>query len=130
MVASQTGKVVPFRSRAGAGTGARRVDQKAFLDAVYAATSLPVPAGDEETKLVASRLQVFGFIVIDEVTSQGTLRRLRPSESMRASPGRPWRVSKPRLDRPFAISIPETDEFLFEAPAAGEASTPVRLSIV
>lgn len=112
MSAYLTSNVIPFRRSAPAGLPKR--DQKSFMDAVYMAASLPVAAEDSDTKMMASRLQVFGFVVIDELTPEGELRRLRPSESMRAAPGRPWRVSKPSFERPFAISIPATDAFLFE----------------
>jgi hypothetical protein len=112
MLADTAGNVVPFRRPVA--YGAPRRDQKGLLDAVYSASSLPVGAGDRETKLMASRLQVFGFVVIDEVTSEGDLRRLRPSETMRAAAGRPWRVSKPSVNNPFAVAIPASDAFLFE----------------
>lgn len=122
MSADRAVNVVPFRRSVPGGVQSRdqradqRRDQRRLMDAIYSAASLPVAAGDRETKLMASRLQVFGFIVIDEITANGDLRRLRPSESMRASAARPWRVSKPSFERPFAVPIPETDAFLFEAP--------------
>ena len=112
MAVDGSGNVVPFRRQVGFARRPR--DQKGLLEAVYAAASLPVAASDCETKLTASRLQVFGFVVIDEVTSEGDLRRLRPSESMRAATERPWRVSKPSAGRPLAVSIPASDAFLFE----------------
>jgi hypothetical protein len=70
-------------------------DQHRFLDAVYAAGSLPVAADDRSTKVIATRLTIFGFVMIDEVQRDGTVRRLRPSEAVGASVARPWRVSKP-----------------------------------
>jgi hypothetical protein len=72
-----------------------RRDQKSFMDAVYAAGSLPVAAGDRATRVMATRLQVFGFVTIDEIQPDGTARRLRPSEAVKAQVDRPWRVSKP-----------------------------------
>lgn len=72
----------------------RSADQHHFLVAVYAAGSLPVAADDRSTKVIATRLTIFGFVTIDEVQGDGTVRRLRPSEAVRAS-ARPWRVSKP-----------------------------------
>lgn len=72
-----------------------RRDQKSFMDAVYAAGSIPVAAGDRATKAMATRLQVFGFVAIHEVQADGTARRLRPSEAVQAGSERPWRVSKP-----------------------------------
>lgn len=122
--------VVPFRrgfgqgSRRGQGLGshggwtpsAGRADQRGFMDAVYAVGSLPVSAEDRETKLMASRLQVYGFVVVDEVAADGTLRRLRPSEAIRVSRERPWRVSKASLESTRAVTIPVADRFLFEGP--------------
>lgn len=117
MSASALGNVVPFRRvRTGSEPGR---DQKGLLEAVYNAASLPVGAQDRATKLMASRLQVFGLVVVDEVTADGTLRRLRPSESMHAAPGRPWRVSKPSAARPFEVPGPATDAFLFEPARSG-----------
>jgi hypothetical protein len=85
---------------------ARAADQHHFLDAVYAAGSLPVAADDRSTKVIATHLTIFGFVTIDEVQGDGTIRRLRPSEAVRAS-ARPWRVSKPShraADRPRAAA--------------------------
>ncbi len=76
-------------------TSFQAADQHRFLDAVYAAGSLPVAADDRSTKVMATRLTIFGFVMIDEVQRDGTVRRLRPSEAVRASGARPWRVSKP-----------------------------------
>ena len=85
--------VVRFRGpRSRASTDA---DQHGFMDAVYAAGSLPVAAEDRSTKVMATRLTIFGFVVIDEVQTDGTARRLRPSEAIHASDAHPWRVSKP-----------------------------------
>jgi hypothetical protein len=110
-----TGNVVPFRRFKADGV---RRDQRALLDAVYAAGSLPIAASDRETKLIASRLQVFGFVAIDEVGGDGALRRLRASESMRAAGDRPWRVAKPSFGS-LAALIPDADRFLFDpSPAA------------
>lgn len=75
-------------------------DQKCFMDAVYTGGSLPVSADDRATKAMATRLQIFGFVTIEEVQPDGTTRRLRPSEAVEASPSRPWRVSRPTSWRP------------------------------
>ena len=95
-----------------------RRDQKSLMDAVYAAGSLTIGAGDRITKAMATRLTIFGFVVIDELQADGTVRRLRPSEAVHASTARPWRVSKPssryRLDEEW----PETDRELFAAQQA------------
>ena len=103
--------VVPFRSARR--TASPRRDQKGLMEAIYSAGSLPLQAGDRESKMMAARLQVFGFVVIDEIQSDGTLRRLRPSESIAGRTGRPWRVSKPSLSG-FAVGIPDAEGSLFE----------------
>ena len=65
------------------------------MDAVYTAGSLPIAAEDRSTKAMATRLTIFGFVVIDEVQADGTARRLRPSEAIHTSTAHPWRVSRP-----------------------------------
>ncbi|NBJ10438.1 hypothetical protein [Microvirga arsenatis] len=91
-----------------------RRDQKSLMDAVYAAGSLPIDAGDRATKAMAARLTISGFVVIDELRADGTLRRLRPSEAIHASTARPWHVSKPS-GRYSLVDAPETDRELFAA---------------
>ena len=76
------------------------------MEAVYSAGSLPVVADDRETKAMAARLQLFGFVVIEEVEADGTTRRLRSSEAVEASLARPWRVSKPSVGRK-GIGVPD-----------------------
>lgn len=71
-----------------------RIDQRRFLDAIYAARSLAVAAGDGVAKRMAARFAILGFVVIDEVEPDGAMRRLRPSECVGAESGRVWRVSK------------------------------------
>jgi hypothetical protein len=90
-------------------------DQGSLMDAVYAAGSLAVAAGDRATKVAATRLTIFGFVVIDEVQADGTARRLRPSEAYRASTSHPWRVSKPSGPYRVDHSLPATDAGLFAA---------------
>ena len=70
-------------------------DQKSLMDAVYGAGSRPIQADDRPAKVMASRLQVYGFVAVEEIQPDGTARRLRPSESIHAALDRPWRVSKP-----------------------------------
>jgi hypothetical protein len=127
-VSSEAGNVVPFRRRKAVMNGyhpddlaapspalarARR-DQRSLMDTVYEAGHLPVAATDRDTKLVAARLQVYGFLVIEEVEEDGRLRRLRPSEAVRAECERPWRLSRSSYGVSLAVSIPHVDDFLFE----------------
>ena len=112
--------VVPFRRIAPASAAGerdarnrRRSEQRALMDAVYATGSMIVAAEDREIKLTASRLQVYGFLAIEEMAEDGTARRLRPSEAIRARAERPWRLSKPACGA--AVTIPSLDGFLFEA---------------
>ena len=72
--------------------------QKGLLDTVYTNGSLVIAADDRETKTMAARLQVFGFLNIAEVSMDGSVRRLRPSETMDISTARPWRLSRPSWD--------------------------------
>lgn len=132
-VSSEAGNVVPFRRIAAQGLGGgrsgakaggfgtsldrqarRRSDQRALLDAVYATGSLTVAAGDRDTKLTASRLLVYGFLLVEETSEAGGLRRLRPSEAIKAGTERPWRISKPAHAAGLAVTIPAIDGFLFE----------------
>lgn len=125
-VSSVADNVVPFRRIAAEGPSAsglqtghgggsrRRSDQRALMDTVYASGALCVAAGDRETKLTASRLLVYGFLAIDEVSADGALRRLRSSEAIRAAGERPWRLSRPAYAAGLAVTIPASDGFLFE----------------
>jgi hypothetical protein len=92
-----------------------RRDQKSLMDAVYAAGSLPIEAEDRATKAMATRLTIFGFVVIDEMQADGSLRRLRPSEAIHASTTWPWRISKPSSRYRVEDDLPETDRDLFAA---------------
>ena len=73
-------------------------DQKGLLDTVYTSGSFVIAAEDRETKLMASRLQVFGFLNVSELQLDGSVRSMRPSEAARASSARPWRLSRPSFD--------------------------------
>ncbi|MBY0296242.1 MAG: hypothetical protein K2X71_09420, partial [Methylobacterium sp.] len=46
--------------------------------------------------------------------ADGRLRRLRPSEAVRAACERAWRLSRSSYGVSLAVSIPRADEFLFE----------------
>jgi hypothetical protein len=110
---SQAANVVRFPgARASANPGR---DQRSLMDAVYAAGALPVHAGDRATKVMATRLTIFGFVVIDEMQADGSLRRLRPSEAFHACTERPWRISKPSGRYRIDDGIPEADRELFAA---------------
>ena len=93
-LSSTSDNVVCFRGARSPASALR--DQKGLMDAVYYAGSLRLRADDRPAKVMASRLQVFGFVAIVEIQPDGTARPLRPSESIHASLERPWRVSKPR----------------------------------
>jgi hypothetical protein len=93
-----------------------RGDQRSLMDAVYAAGSLPIDAHDRATKALATRLTIFGFVVLDEVQADGTIRRLRPSEAIHASTLHPWRISKPS-SRYAVDRLPASDLDLFVAQA-------------
>ena len=99
-----------------------RRDQKHLMEAVYSAGSLPVVADDREAKAMAARLQLFGFVVIDEIGPDGTARRLRSSEAVDASLARPWRVSKPSVGRK-GIGVADVGGYL----TAGAGIAPVSL---
>jgi hypothetical protein len=91
----RTTNVVRFRRTASHHSPAR--DQKNLMETVYCAGSLPVAAQDRETKVVAARLHLFGLVSIEAVEVDGSMRRLRPSESIHAGIERPWQISKPSV---------------------------------
>ena len=103
--------IVPFQGARRAGSPRR--DQKGLMEAVYTAGSLPIQPEDRDSKVMAARLQVFGFVTVDEIQPDGTTRRLRPSEAIEASTRRPWRVSKPSFSR-LSLGASEMDSSLFE----------------
>ena len=110
---SQPTNVIRFPGARASANSSR--DQRSLMDAVYAAGSLGIAAGDRATKVMATRLTIFGFVVIDEVQADGTMRRLRPSEAFHASTDCPWRVSKPSNRYRIDDEWPETDRELFAA---------------
>lgn len=83
------------------------------MDAVYAAGSLPIAAGDRSTKTLATRLTIFGFVVLDEVQADGTARRLRASEAAHLSTAHPWRISRPSSRYAIGNDLPVSDLDLF-----------------
>jgi len=90
-------------------------DQKSLMDAVYSAGSLTIRADDHVMKAMATRLTIFGFVVIDEIQGDGMGRRLRPSEAFQSATDFPWRISKPSGRYRIDADIPETDQDLFAA---------------
>ena len=74
------------------------LDQKSLLDTVYTNGVLVIHADDRETKSIASRLQVFGFLNVAEILMDGSIRPMKASEAASASLARPWRLSRPAWD--------------------------------
>ena len=64
-------------------------------------------AEDRATKVMATRLSIFGFVVVEEVQADGSARRLRPSEAIETSLARPWRVSKPAMPHTGRVGVPD-----------------------
>ncbi|HEU6442811.1 MAG TPA: hypothetical protein VFF38_10640 [Microvirga sp.] len=89
MFETETTNVVPFKPRAKAAH-----HPKTILERVYAAGSLAVGADDVATRMAATMLQRLGFLVIEEISADGTPRLLKNGE-MRQAMDRPWRLSKP-----------------------------------
>jgi hypothetical protein len=114
----QGSNVVAFR-RAHTQSYSRR-DQKNLMEAVYSAGSLPVLAEDRDTKAMAARLQLFGFVVIEEVAADGSTRRLRSSEAVQACLARPWRVSKPSRGRK-GVGVADASGYLTPGAAVPKA---------
>ena len=73
-------------------------EQRGLLDMVYTSGAMVVAADDRETKALASRLQVFGFLNVAEIEPDGCARKLRASEVASLSTDRPWRLSRPSFD--------------------------------
>ncbi len=95
--------VVAFRRRDTAGPSRH---PKSILEAVYTAGSLTLRGDDLATKTAAVMLHGFGFLIIDEVLADGSLRPLKRGEARRAM-DRPWRLSKP----PYSgeAGVPDAD---------------------
>ena len=71
-----------------------RQEQKRLMDAVFATGALEIAAGDVRLKGLAARLQILGFVAIDEIGEGGRARRLRPSEAIETATDRPWRLAR------------------------------------
>lgn len=90
--------VIRFPGPKASPQSAGKSDQRGLLDTVYTSGQIVVAADDRETKALASRLQVFGFLNVAEIETDGSARKLRPSEVSRLSTARPWRLSRPSFD--------------------------------
>jgi hypothetical protein len=102
---SSGGNIIRFRRARQ--PGQKSVEQRQLMEAVYTAGSLPVSADDLETKRIAALLQVLGFFSIHAVTPEGGLDMLRPSQTIHADDGRPWRLTKPTLRDAFFPNLVE-----------------------
>jgi len=83
--------VVAFKPRT---TSVTHNHPKSLIERVYAAGSLPIRADDMATKAAAVMLQALGFLLIEEVLADGTLRPLSRGQTRQAM-DRPWRLLKP-----------------------------------
>jgi len=90
MFETEATNVVPFKPR----KPAAQHHPKTLIERIYAAGSLPVRADDVATKMAARMLQRLGFLVIEEISADGSPRLLQKSE-LRTAMDRPWRLSKP-----------------------------------
>jgi hypothetical protein len=90
MFETETTNVVPFKPR----KAAAQHHPKTLIERIYAAGSLSVRADDVATKMAATMLQRLGFLVIEEISADGTPRVLQKGEARKAME-RPWRLSKP-----------------------------------
>ena len=98
-------------------------DQRSLMDAVYSAGSLPVAAEDRATKVMATRLTIFGFVVIDEIQARRHGPPPAPSEAVQASTAQPWRVSKPS-SRYAVGDVPDSDDGPVLAPGPPDPRRP------
>ncbi len=89
--------VVAFKPRA-----AVAHHPKSLMERVYAAGSVSLRADDRATKAAAVMLQALGFLVIEEITADGTPRRLQRGEAKGAM-DRPWRLSKPAFSGEIGV---------------------------
>jgi len=75
---------------------------RSLMERVYAAGSLALRADDRATKMAATMLQALGFLVIEEILADGTLRRLERGQAKQAL-DRPWRLSKPAFSGEIGV---------------------------
>ncbi len=72
----------------------RRAETTALLDAVCSAGSLEIAPRAFAARDAAAALHLMGFVRLDEVGPDGSLRPLRASEAQRPTGFRAWRVSR------------------------------------
>jgi len=82
--------VVAFKPRA----TVHQFHPKSLMERIYTAGSLPVRADEVSVKAAAVMLQALGFLVIEEISADGTPRLLKRGEARQVM-DRPWRLSKP-----------------------------------
>lgn len=82
--------IAPSRRR----TMTRRAETTALLDAVCAAGSLEIAPRAFAARDAAAALHLMGFVRVEEIAGDGSLRRLRASETRGLTACRPWRVSR------------------------------------
>ncbi|WP_210485346.1 hypothetical protein [Microvirga antarctica] len=95
----QATNVIAMKARAAPGNSP---PPKTILERVYAAGSLPIPAGDLATKTAAVMLQALGLLVIFEILADGTPRRIDKGQA-RGAMDRPWRLAKPAFSGEIGI---------------------------
>ncbi len=84
------------------------LDRKAFLDVVHACGALLLAGDNRESRAHAVRFSILGLVSIEELSEDGSSRRLRPSEAFFDDSRLPWRVAK--LSESSSVSL---------APSAG-----------
>jgi hypothetical protein len=108
---SNVSNIISFDSR----PNSHPIHPKLLIEQVYSAGSIAVAARDVTTKTAGLMLQALGLLVIDEVCADGSLRRVRSSESHKST-DRPWRFSKP----PFSgeVGVPDAGGAYVQAGSA------------
>lgn len=82
-------------------------EPKSLLEHVYAEGSLLVRADDRPARMVAAMLGRLGFLVLDEIGPEGSVRRLAPREMSLAAGTNPWRASKADLQGLGEAGVPD-----------------------
>jgi hypothetical protein len=84
--------VVPFARKA----PSREAERAALLDAVSSAGSLEIVPRAFAARHAAAALHLMGFVSLDELQPDGSARRLKPSDAMKATPLLTWRIAMTR----------------------------------